>query len=58
MVNRIRLVLESLISKCQSGFVPSRLIMDNVLIAHEELEYIRKHKKGKAILLCSKAGYE
>lgn len=47
MVNRLQLVLGSLISSFQNGFVPQRQVLDNILIAHEVLEHIRKRKKGK-----------
>lgn len=47
LVNRLRAVLGDLVSQYQHGFVSSRLSSDNVLIAHEILEYVRKRKKGK-----------
>ncbi|KAF7147904.1 hypothetical protein RHSIM_Rhsim03G0099900 [Rhododendron simsii] len=47
LVNRLRLVLGDLISQYQNGFVPARMISDNVLIAHEMLEFIRQRKREK-----------
>lgn len=47
LVNRLCPVLKSLISMFQNAFVPNWLITDNVFLAHETLEYIRRHNKGK-----------
>lgn len=47
MANRLRLILDDVISDEQSAFVLGRLIMDNVLIAYECIHYLRI-KKGKS----------
>lgn len=46
MANKLRQILDEIISEEQSAFVPRRLITDNVLIAYECIHYLR-NKKGK-----------
>lgn len=53
LVNRMRIVLNDLVSKFQS-FVSSRTISDTILIAHEVIEHIRKRTKGKKAFMVLK----
>ncbi|KAL0329011.1 UNVERIFIED_CONTAM: hypothetical protein Sradi_4887800 [Sesamum radiatum] len=51
LCQRIKPVLPSLISKTQSGFVPGRVISDNILLAQELVHEIgNKRNEGNVIL--------
>jgi hypothetical protein len=46
IVNRLRPLLQDLISETQCEFLPGRLISDNALIAFECFYHIQKNKKS------------
>jgi hypothetical protein len=46
IANRLRQIIDVVISEEQSPFIPGRLITDNVLIAYESIHYL-KWKKGQ-----------
>ncbi|KAA3467760.1 reverse transcriptase [Gossypium australe] len=54
IANHFRVVLEKCIDKAQSAFVPGRLISDNVLVAYEILNTLKKKRIWKKGLLAIK----
>jgi len=47
IANKLKLVLDQIISLFQSAFVPGCLIMDNILVAYEAFHTMSTHMKGK-----------
>ena len=43
----MKVVLKNIVCENQSAFVSERLIIDNVLVAHELMDHINKKRKGK-----------
>lgn len=53
-LNRLKGVLNDIISINQSAFVPGRLISDNAILGFESMHKIKSQKKGKAGLCAFK----
>lgn len=47
IANRLKAALPSLISKSQSAFIPGRQIIDNILVAYEVFQFLKRKKNGK-----------
>ena len=57
IVNRLRPLLERLVSPVQSAFIPGRLIHDNILLTHETMRKFKK-VKGKIAWVVLKLSIE
>ncbi|XP_030499797.2 uncharacterized protein LOC115715121 [Cannabis sativa] len=47
LANRMRHIIDKVISDTQSAFIPGRLISDNVMVAFEIMHYLKRKMKGK-----------
>lgn len=47
IVYRLKPIMDSLITPFQNAFIQGRLITDNILLAHEIYDYMRKKKKKR-----------
>lgn len=47
LANRMKRVIDYIISDSQSAFIPGRLITDNILVAFEIMHYMKRKDKGK-----------
>lgn len=45
IANRLQQVLDDIVSEGQSAFVPGRLITDNMLVAYENIHYLKKEER-------------
>ncbi|KAL9672157.1 hypothetical protein QQ045_028405 [Rhodiola kirilowii] len=54
LANRLKVVLQDYISVSQSAFVPGHLISDNILIAHELVNYMNTRSNGDVGYCCIK----
>lgn len=57
LANRLKGILNELISPNQSAFVPSRMIQDNIIIAHEIFEYLKRIRGGKGGFMALKLDF-
>lgn len=46
MANRMKDILNDVVSDTQSAFVPGRLISDNIMISYEVMHYLKRKKVG------------
>lgn len=47
IANRLKRVLNDIVSPQQSAFLPNRLITDNTILAYEAFHYLKNHKNRK-----------
>lgn len=47
MANRLKVLLNEVISETQSAFTPGRLISDNILVSYEVMHYLKNKRYGK-----------
>lgn len=45
--NRLKSIIELIISGTQSAFIPDRLITDNIMVAYEVMHFMKRKTKGK-----------
>ncbi|KAH9724860.1 putative reverse transcriptase/RNA-dependent DNA polymerase [Citrus sinensis] len=47
LANRMKLVLNSVISEAHSAFVPGRAITDNIIVSSEIMHFLKRKRQGK-----------
>jgi hypothetical protein len=57
IANRLRRLIDAVISEEQSTFILGQLIIDNLLIAYESIHYLKK-EEGKVKGMCSEVGHD
>lgn len=46
LANRLKLIIDLIISDTQSAFIPNRLITDNIMVAYEVMRFMKRKTKG------------
>lgn len=54
MANRLKRLLEHVISENQSVFMSERLITDHVMVAYEVIHFLKRKRKGRNIFMALK----
>jgi hypothetical protein len=57
IANKLRRLIDAVISEEQSTFILGQLIIDNLLIAYESIHYLKK-EEGKVKGMCSEVGHD
>lgn len=47
LANRMKGLLDVVVSDTQSAFIPGRLISDNIMVSYEIMHYLKRKKMGK-----------
>lgn len=46
MTNRMKNMLDGVVSECQSAFIPGRIITDNIMVGFEMIHYLKRKRRG------------
>ncbi|XP_030479434.1 uncharacterized protein LOC115696684 [Cannabis sativa] len=58
LANRMRDLIDCIISETQSAFIPGRLISDNVMVAFEVMHYLKRKRSGKKGFMAMSKAYD
>lgn len=48
MANRMKHMLDCVVSECQSAFIPGRAITDNIMVGYEMIHYLNRKRRGNS----------